>query len=230
MPHFSLISRTFLSFLSRFSHFSQPSLFDGDDPLPALSSRAGTPYQEQRGLRSRDGVGRDALTNLLRASSLPAPDATISQWRPDSSDGLRPRRTPSARRRQDRALIRSRSSVSRTQSTLSRNSSLSRGGLMADGTPLPTLDGPTTDRLDFFELWKEKQRHCMEEGDDAERPDSARNVYLESAMPHRSVARCNVQIRMKYYSGSGTGSLRGGRMLTLGVDANVSSQAISRCV
>ena len=79
------------------------------------------------------------------------------------------------------------------------------------------LEGPAADRADFFELWKEKQRHCTEEGDDAERPDSARNVYLESAMPHRAVTRCSIHVRLKHYSGGGAGSLRGGRMVALSV-------------
>jgi Ran GTPase-activating protein (RanGAP) involved in mRNA processing and transport len=202
-----------------------PGLFaDGDEPLPQLSSRAGTPVQRMRGLRSRDGMSRPTSRDRpLRAASLPVPDALV-EWRPDSSDGLRPRRTPSARRRQDRALIRSRSSVSRTGSlsrqSLRTASSVSRGGLDGAGGLAVELEGPAADRADFFELWKEKQRHCTEEGDDAERPDSARNVYLESAMPHRAVTRCSIHVRLKHYSGGGAGSLRGGRMVALSVDAN----------
>eukprot|EP01043_Picozoa_sp_COSAG02_P057511 COSAG02_NODE_6995_length_3237_cov_2.095602_1_plen_941_part_00 len=192
-------SVTSVSFADAFAT-SLPSLFaDEDEPLPQLSSRAGTPVQAMRGLRSRDGMTRPtSRERSLRAEGFPALDS-LSEWRPDSSDGLRPRRTPSARRRQDRALVRSRSSGSRRTSAAASFS---------------------TTRHDFFELWKEKQRHWTEEGDDADRPDSARNVYLESAVPHRAVAQCSVHVRLKHYSGSGAGSLRGSHVLALSVDAN----------
>lgn len=200
---------------------SLPSLFaDADEPLPQLSSRAGTPVQCMHGLRSRDGMSRPkSRERLIRTVDLP-PSDSLSEWRPDSSDGLRPRRTPSARHRQDRALVRSRSSASRT-----RSNSTSRVGRNAPDKSV-RLDGPTANRLDFFELWKEKQRHCTEEGDDAEHPDSARNVYLESAVPYRAVTRCRVHVRLKHYSGGSAGSLRGSRVLVLCVDANATVLSI----
>lgn len=203
---------------------SLPSLFadEEDEPLPQLSSRAGTPVQDMRGLRSRDGMSRPTSRERpVLTGGLLAPEH-LSEWRPGSSDGVMPRRTPSARRRQDRALVRSRSSASRAQS-LSRDSRRSTRASRSgpnDADVRLELHGAVAYRHDFFELWKEKQRHCTEEGDDADRPDSARNVYLESAVPHGAVNRCSVYVRLKHYSGGGAGSLRGGRVLALLVDAN----------